>query len=127
MPCSSEEASFKGACRKTQLLSQVCEGICVAEDQHQPPWHFPAFHHSEIPRRPWPIESSPVNKNLRVVVDENLNISQQRALVGKKASRILGCMKRSMATRSRKVILPFYLALVRPHQEYYVELWGPPA
>ena len=60
-----------------------------------------------------------------VLVDEKLHMTWQHVFAAQKANTILGCIKRSVTSRLRRVILPLYSALVSPHLQYCVQLWGP--
>ncbi|KAJ7395775.1 hypothetical protein BTVI_151610 [Pitangus sulphuratus] len=71
------------------------------------------------------LENSSVEKDPGALVDNKLFLSQQCALLAKKANGILGCVSNYIARKMREVILPLYSALGNLHLEFCVQFWCP--
>jgi len=85
-------------------------------------WDNPQYQYRLVDER---VESNPAEKNLGILVNEKLDKSQQIVSAAQKTNCILCYIKRSMASRSREVILTLCFALMTPHLEYCIQLWGP--
>ena len=64
-------------------------------------------------------------KDLGVIVQNNLKVSEQCSKSVKTANRVLGMISRTFQKKSKEIIIPLYKSLVRPHLEYCVQAWRP--
>lgn len=64
-------------------------------------------------------------EKFRVLVNDKFNMSQHCTLATVKANCGLGCISKSVARRSKEIIISLYSALVRPLPEYCVHFWAP--
>ena len=71
------------------------------------------------------ITVTPCVRDLGITVTTNLKFSQHCNEAAKKANRMLGFISRNFTYKSKDIVLPLYLSLVRPHLEYAVQFWAP--
>ena len=88
-------------------------------------WHWGTRNPGHTYRLGGAVLESPAKKDLGVLGDEKLHVSQQCALAAWKANSILGSSRKGVASRDRELIVPLYSALRRPHLEYCAQAWSP--
>ena len=71
------------------------------------------------------LETTQAEKDLGVMVDDNLRFNIHTAYAVKKANQMLGVIKRSYVTRDAITIPSLYKSMVRTHLEYGNAIWGP--
>uniref|UniRef100_A0A8C5N1B7 Reverse transcriptase domain-containing protein n=1 Tax=Leptobrachium leishanense TaxID=445787 RepID=A0A8C5N1B7_9ANUR len=71
------------------------------------------------------LTSTSEERDLGVIISEDLRVSSQCNRAAGNASRMLGCVGRGISSRKMEVLMPLYRALVRPHLEYCVQYWRP--
>ena len=71
------------------------------------------------------IHHTNVERDLGVLIQDDLDQSQQVGTVVKKANKILGLISRTYTNKTKNNIIPLYKSLVRPLLEYALQAWRP--
>ena len=64
-------------------------------------------------------------KDLGVTISADMKVSEQCGIAASKGNKILGLIRRNITYKEKKLIIPLYKAIVRPHLEYCMQAWRP--
>ena len=64
-------------------------------------------------------------KDLGVTISTDMKVSEQCGIAASKRNTILGLIRRNITYKGKKLIIPLYKAIVRPHLEYCIQAWRP--
>ena len=71
------------------------------------------------------MDSETEEKDLGVLLSDDLKVSSQCVKVAKTANQVLGMIKRTFTYKTLGNLLQLYKSLVRPHLEYCMQVWCP--
>ena len=54
-----------------------------------------------------------------------MKVSEQCGIAARKGDQLLGMIRRNITYRERKLMVPLYKAIVRPHLDYCIQAWRP--
>ena len=64
-------------------------------------------------------------KDLGVTISADMKVSEQCGIAASKGNQILGLIRRNITYKGKKLIIPLYKAIVRPHLECCIQAWRP--
>ena len=62
-------------------------------------------------------------KDLGVTISADMKVSEQCRIAASKGNEILGLIRKNIAYKEKRLIIPLYKAIVRPHLEYRIQAW----
>ena len=62
-------------------------------------------------------------KDLRLTISADMKVSEQCGIAATKGNQILGLIRRNITYKGKKLIIPLYKAIFRPHLEYCIQAW----
>jgi len=74
--------------------------------------------------RLWIQSSVDSEKDLSIMISSDLKSSNQCVQACRKASKMLGMIKRTISYKKPEIMVKLYKALVRPYLEYCVSAWS---
>ena len=66
---------------------------------------------------------SSTEKDLDVLIFEDLKWKKQVYLAVSEANKVLGMLKKTFMSREVKLWRDLYVSLIRPHLEYAIQIW----
>ena len=66
-----------------------------------------------------------MKRDLGVLIQDNLQVSDQCQKAANAANRILGMINRTFSHKSKHLVDTLYISLVRPHLDYCAQAWRP--
>jgi len=71
------------------------------------------------------LKSLSEEKDLGVIVSDDLKWEKQFSQTVAKATKVLGLIKRNFTNRSKETIIPLYKSLLRLHLKHCCPIWNP--
>ena len=58
-------------------------------------------------------------------MNANMKVSEQCRIAASKGNQVTGVIRRNITYKEKRLIVPLYKAIVRPHLEYCIQAWSP--